>query len=149
MTVGMTGVGIGFTSEGGLCIQLTNKTGGASIKGYAVHANSGQDNSVIYTTTDVPDPIGVFYESGIADGSEAWVVIAGIADVYFDSNGSTRGHLARGYITADGGSPTDGQVLSEAVPSSPFASDKHFYEVGHVLESRVGAGLAKCVLHFN
>ena len=42
-----------------------------------------------------------------------------------------------------------GQALSEALAAPPFATDKHFYEIGHVLESRVGAGLAKCILHFN
>ena len=42
-----------------------------------------------------------------------------------------------------------GQALNEAVPTSPFATDKHFCEIGHVLETRTGAGLAKVNLHFN
>jgi len=29
------------------------------------------------------------------------------------------------------------------------ASDKHFAEVGHLLESRTGPGLAKTLIHFN
>lgn len=137
-----------LTPTGGIAIKLTNKTGGASVKGEVVDSNSAINNSVIKIVKDVPDPIGVFYESGVADGQEAWVVVSGIADVYFVGN-TTRGHLARGFLTADGGSYVTGQALSEAVPTSPFASDKHFYEIGHVLESRSGAGLAKCILHFN
>lgn len=138
-----------ITPEGGIAVKLTNKTGGASVKGevVSVYSATAINSSVSKIVVDIPAPIGVFYESGVADGNEAWVVISGVADVYFVGN-TTRGHLARGFITGDAGYVT-GQALSEAVPSSPFASDKHFYEIGHVLESRTGAGLAKCVLHFN
>ena len=138
-----------LTASGGLAVRLTNKTGGASVKGEVVEADGAGavNNAVAKIVQNEPDPIGVFYESGVADGAEAWIVVAGIADVYFIGN-TTRGHVARGFVTADAGYVT-GQALSEAVPSSPFASDKHFYEIGHVLESRTGAGLAKCVLHFN
>ena len=135
-------------SSGGFMIKVTNKTGGASVKGEVVTPSSATDNAVIKIVKDVPNPIGVFYESGVADGSEAWVVVAGIADVYFVGN-TTRGQLARGFLTADGASYVIGQALAEAVPTPPFDSDKHFYEIGHILESRTGAGLAKCILHFN
>jgi hypothetical protein len=139
-----------MTAEGGLAVKLTNKTGGASVKGevVTVYNDSAIDHAVEKIVVDIPNPIGVFYESGVADGAEAWVVVSGIADVYFVSD-ATRGHIARGFLTADGASYVTGQALSEAVPGSPFAADKHFYEIGHVLESRTGAGLAKCVLHFN
>jgi hypothetical protein len=137
-----------MNADGGFMIKLTNRTGGNSVKGEVVETSSSYDNAVQKIVKDVPDPIGVFYESGIADGSEAWIVVSGIADVYFVGN-TTRNHLARGFLTADGASYVTGQALSEAVPTSPFANDKHFYEIGHLLESRTGAGLAKCVLHFN
>jgi len=97
--------------------------------------------------TGIPDCIGVFYDSGIADGSEAWIVISGIADIYFWGS-TTRGHLARTGLAANTGE-ISGQALSEDIPTSPFATDKHFCEIGHVLESKTGARLAKCVLHFN
>jgi hypothetical protein len=141
---------ITFSPEGGLMVKLTNKTGGASVKGEVVkiYEAGAVNNAVAKIVKDEPDPIGVFYESGIADGAEAWIVVAGIADVYFVGN-TTRGHLARGFLTADGASYVTGQALSEAIPTSPFASDKHFYEIGHVLESRTGAGLAKVAMHFN
>jgi len=137
-----------LTPEGGIAILLTNKTGGVSVKGEVVTPSSSTSNAVAKIIVDVPDPIGAFYDSGIADGAEAWIVVSGIADIYFVGN-TTRGHIARGFLTADGASYVTGQALSESVPTSPFASDKHFYEIGHVLESRTGAGLAKCVLHFN
>lgn len=136
-----------INSDGGIMVKLINKTGANTVKGEVVHANSGLDNSVIKIVINVPDPIGVFYESGIADGQEAWVVISGIADVYFVGN-TVRGYLARGFVTGEA-SYVAGQAIAEAVPSAPFATDKHFYEIGHVIQSRTGAGLAKTVLHFN
>jgi len=96
---------------------------------------------------DAPSCIGVFYEDGIADGSLAWIVVSGIADVYYWGS-TTRGQLARTGLTTDTGE-VSGQALSEAIPSAPFATDKHFCEIGHVLETRSGAGLAKTLLHFN
>ena len=147
----LSGIGNGkvmMTDVGGIAVRLTNKTGGASVKGHVVNSNSGQNNSVVKIAVNVPDPIGVFLDSGVADGAEAWVVVSGIADVYFVGN-TTRGHLARGFLTADGASYVAGQALSESVPTSPFSDDKHFYEIGHLLETRANEGLAKVILHFN
>lgn len=141
------GTKFAVSAEGGVMVRLTNKTGGASVKGNVVSNSATTANAVEKIVVDQPDPIGVFYESGIADGAEAWVVVAGIADVYFIGS-TTLGYLARGFVSADAGYVT-GQALAEALPAAPFATDKHFYEIGHVLEARVGAGLAKCVLHFN
>ena len=136
-----------FTPSGGFAVKLTNKTGGNSVKGEIVRVNSGANNSVTKTIDTAPDCVGAFYESGIADGAEAWVVVSGIADVYFIGN-TTRGNFARTFVASEAGYVT-GQAIAEAVPSAPFATDKHFCEIGHVLETRTGAGLAKCVLHFN
>jgi len=138
---------IKFTPDGGLAVLLTNRTGAASVKGNVLTQDSVNDKSVVLILQNIPNPIGVFLESGIPNGSAAWVVVSGIADVYFIGS-TTRGHLARGFVTADAGFIT-GQALSEAVPGSPFATDKHFYEIGHVLETRTGAGLAKVNLYFN
>lgn len=135
------------TEDGGLAVLLTNKTGAASTKGYLVDASHTTDNAVVLVPVGVPDCVGVFLHSGIADGAQAWVVISGIADVYF-SISTTRGHLARIGLSGDV-TKADGQAISEEFPTSPFATDKHFSEIGHVLQSRTGAGLAKCLLHFN
>jgi hypothetical protein len=135
------------TDVGGIAVLLTNKSGATSIKGYLVDASPTVNNAVRLVPVNSPDCIGAFLDSGVPDGAEAWIVVSGIADVYFFSS-TTRGHYARVGVTADTGEAA-GQALSEAIPTSPFATDKHFMEIGHVLESRTGAGLAKCCLHFN
>jgi hypothetical protein len=135
------------TREGGDAVLLINRTGASSVKGEVVALSLSYDTACTLITVDRPDPVGVFYESGVANGSEAWIVISGPADVYFIGS-TTHGHLARGFVGADGGYVI-GQALSEAVPTPPFASDKHWYEIGHVAQSRTGAGLARTILHFN
>ncbi len=145
--VGIYNDKIKLTPEGGLVIRLINATGADSIKGYCVTASDAKAEAVRLVPVDVPDPIGVFYEAGIKDGALAWIVVAGIADVYFWT-ATTRGHIARTGLTADTGE-ISGQAMSEAYPTSPFSADKHFCEVGHVLETRASAGLAKCILHQN
>ena len=134
-----------FTALGGLAVRLKNGTGGNSVKGNVVHITS--DDTVVLAPQGEPDPIGVFLDSDIPDGEYAWIVMSGIAEVYFIGD-STAGHLARTFVAADADFVI-GQAKSEAIPTSPFATDKHFCEIGHVLQSRVGAGLAKVLLHFN
>lgn len=146
-SLGIYGNKFKITPEGGYAIRMINRTGAESVKGYIVHPSPSYDTACTLAIVNVPDVIGVVYEDGVADGSEMWVVVDGYADVYFIGN-ATRGHIARGFITGDAGYVA-GQALSEAVPTAPFATDKHFYEIGHVVQSRTGAGLARCVLHFN
>ena len=138
---------IRFTNEGGLAVRLTNKTGAVSVKGTLVDAHTTINNAFKLVPVNEPDCIGAVYDSGVADGSECWVVVSGIADVMFVGN-TTAGHFARVTVTADTGDQA-GYAISEAVPTSPFATDKHFQEIGHVLEARTGSGLAKVILHFN
>lgn len=137
-----------FTPEGGIAVKLTNKTGGASVKGEVVTPSGTIANAIKKIVVDEANPIGVFYESGVADGQEAWIVVSGIADVYFVGNTSL-GHIARGFLTSDGASYVIGQALSIAYPTPPFATDAHFFEIGHVIEARTGPGLSRVVLHFN
>ena len=137
----------GASGDSGDIVSLINKTGDVSVKGTVVRASSTVDLAVEKIAQNIPDPIGVIAEDGIADGQPVKVMKSGIADVLFIDS-TTRGHLARGFLTADNGFVA-GKALSETAPIAPFASDKHFYEIGHVLESRVGAGLAKVMLHSN
>ena len=137
---------VGLSPEGGLMIKMINKTGANSVKGHVLAAGTIND-SVIKTVIDTANAIGVFYESGVADGQKAWVIVSGIASVYYIGS-TTAGHISRIFVTADVGYVV-GQAMSELYPASPFASDKHFCEIGHVIESRTGAGLAKTILHFN
>ena len=140
-------VNLKFTLEGGLAIRLINKTGAPTVKGRGAEVNTALDNSVVLVPIDSVDCIGVFYEAGIADGELTWIIVAGIAEVLF-INATTRQHFARVNITADA-SPVAGGIISEAMPTSPFATDKHFGEIGHVLETIGAPGLAKVAVHFN
>ncbi len=135
---------IAFSELGGLMIKLTNKTGSATVKGSVICPSDAYDNS-FKLQADEFDAIGVVYESGIADGQEAWIVISGIAEVLFkDGVAAVREYVA---LSAD----TDGRATNIAVPSSNPVVAEHFKEIGHTLESK-NAGtnvLVKCILHFN
>ena len=134
----------GITPEGGQVIKLTNKTGGASVKGTLVEADSTTDNAFELSEADCEEVIGVVYEDGVADGSECWVVVSGIAEVLLkNSTASTRGYWV---------ASSDTVGRADATNSAPpgFVAT-HFQEIGHCLESQ-GADtdvLAKCMLHFN
>ena len=146
MTGALKKTGSAFlTPEGGVAVQYLNGTGAPTVKGQTVHITG--PGSVGLTAIGVPDCIGVFYHDGVPANAPAYVVISGVSDVFFIGN-TTAGNLARTFITAEGGAEV-GKALSEVFPVSPFSSDKHFSEIGHVIETRVGAGLAKVNLHFN
>lgn len=134
-----------FTAEGGLAIRLTNKTGGASVKGTLVSASTAVDNAFILQANEF-DTIGAVYEAGIADGSECWIVISGRAQVLMKNTvASTRGNVL---IAAD----TDGRANSIANPGQGVpATETHFKECGHFIETKTGGTdvLAYAVLHFN
>lgn len=70
-----------FTSDGGLAIRLTNKTGGASVRGRLVGAHTTVDLATELSGINDFDVIGVEYESGVGDGEEYWVVVSGMAVV--------------------------------------------------------------------
>jgi hypothetical protein len=133
----------GNSDIGGIMIKLTNKTGANSVKGTVVYADPAVDNAFEINPIDGDMPIGVVYTDGIADGSECWVVVAGIAEVLLvDSVATTRSYVAYSSGTTAGRIDTSATVPAALV---------HFREIGHTLESK-GAGtnvLVKCVLHFN
>jgi hypothetical protein len=138
-----------LTKEGGFAIRLTNKTGSASVKGTVVIASATTDNAFNISAADELEAIGVVYESGIADGQECWVIIAGIAEVLLeDTTASTHGNWARTSITDVGRA----DITNAAAPGHGIGgADIHFHEIGHCIESK-GAGtdvLAKIVMHFN
>lgn len=136
-----------ITAEGGMAIRLANGTAGASVKGYLVSASTSADSSVRLTPVGIPDSIGAFYETGIPSGQQAWIVVSGIADVYC-AGAATRGYFCRVNTTTDAGYAT-GYAVTEAVPSTPFATDNHFREIGHCIVGTTAAGLARIVMHFN
>lgn len=135
------------TNEAGFQIKLTNKTGANSVKGDIVEPSDTTDRGFKLIPVGGIDPIGVVYETGIADGAECWIWLQGIVEVRYQA-ATTRDYFARVTVSAD----TDdaaGVAIAEPLPTSPFATDKHFQEIGHVMESIGAAGLALTVIHFN
>jgi hypothetical protein len=138
-----------FTEEGGLAVQLINKTGAATIKGTLVEVDSTVDRAFSVVPADAIDCIGSVYEDGIADGELAWVVVSGIADVLLeDGTATTRDYWVKVSDTVAG--RADG---SNAAPpgGTVGALEDHMSEIGHSLESK-GSGtdvLARILLHFN
>lgn len=139
------------TSIGGFAIRLTNKTGANSVAGQVVMADPDVNDAVELcdgaTTADSGDiAIGVFLDSGIADGSEAWIVVVGIADVAIEDNVAA----VRSYWI---GASEDEDGYADMVDHPKNAPD-HMHEMGHCIESVAAGGggthiLARCVLHFN
>lgn len=131
-----------FTPEGGIAVRLTNKTGGATVHGTMVAADTTTDNAFKTCPANSDTPIGFSYGSGVADGGEAWVVILGIAEVLMKNTvAPVKGYV--GYV-----SDTAGRVNNAAtIPGTT----EHWREIGHCLESKAGGTnvLAKFVLHFN
>jgi hypothetical protein len=141
----------GISSEGGWMEKFYyNITTPA--KGQVVRPSTGSDDTVSLSpvgTTATPsvDPFGVVYD-GIPDlNNRIWVVTGGKAEVLYVGS-TTRRQFARICVDTDTGAAA-GQAIAEALPTSPFATDKHFMEIGHLLQSRTGAGLALTALHFN
>ena len=133
-----------FTQVGGVAVQYFNQTGEVSVRGTCVTITAPW--TVGKVPIDVPSCIGVIDEDGKAIGAKVWVVIYGIAPVLFTTS-VTAGYLARTPLTGDGGA-ISGRAISEPLPASPFASDKHFCEIGHCVETGP-AGLVNVNLHFN
>ena len=140
---------IAITDEGGLAVKMINKTGAASVKGTLVEASTAQDFAFGLTGATDFMPIGVVYESGVADGDPCLVVTYGIADVLLeDSTASTHGNWVKSSDSAGGRADA-----SAAVPPGGGVAEltQHSREIGHCLESK-GAGtnvLARCFIHFN
>jgi hypothetical protein len=133
-----------LTPIGGIAIKLTNKTGANSVAGGLVVASTGTDDAVMTGGTLEDETIGVFLEDGVSDGSEAWVVVSGIADVLFDDNVGT----TRGYWCSAGTTAGTANISATVTPA------RHFEEIGHCIETVAAGGIgtnikARCVLHFN
>lgn len=129
----------GNTTIGGFVVRLTNKTGANTVAGQLVIASTGTDDAFATAGVSSDAVIGIVLDAGIADGSEAWVVVSGVADVLMDAGGSAHGDRIISSATAG----------SADVWNVGGAVATHFLEIGHCIETRVGAGLARCILHFN
>lgn len=136
-----------LTPEGGLAIRMINKTGANSIKGSVLEVSLTTDNGVKLIDIDDIDPIGIIYDNNIPDGELVWVVVSGLAEVLY-STPVALGTISRCPAGGDA-SGTIGEAINEPLPAPPFATDKHFQEIGHPIEAIGSPGLALTDLHFN
>jgi len=133
-----------ITPEGGIAVKSKNKTGAASVKGTLLTASSTTDGGVDATGGSAYECVGVMYSDGVADGSDCYVVVSGIAEVLLkDSTSATRADWV-------GISDTAGRAEATAIPSPPTDAG-HFREIGHANESKASGTdvLCKIFLHFN
>lgn len=137
-----------ITADGGIAYKLKNKTGAASVKGTIVMGNpTVLANSCKLATLDAVSPVGVMYSAGVADGGDVWVVTAGKAYI-LTANAATASGYMRTCWTGDTNAEA-GKGYWEQAPVKPSATDKHFSEIGHNLETTAGAGLVLCEIHKN
>ena len=125
-----------ITTIGGIAVKLTNNTGSPSVEGQVVETDDTDENSYKTADANCVDAIGVVFNAGVADGSEVWIVHSGIAEVLLDAGGCV--HHDRLICSATAGSADVSNAPAVAV---------HFQEIGHALETVVGAGLAKAMIH--
>jgi len=131
-----------INSDGGLMVKLTNRTGSNTVKGTIVSADLSNEEAFYTTPIDGDMPIGIVYEAGVANGSAAWIVVSGVAEVLFKNTVAP----VRGYVAFV--SDTAGRAdISAAVP----AALTHWREIGHPIQTKTAGTnvLAKVVLHFN
>ena len=141
-----------MTVIGGYAIKLTNETGANTVAGQLVRTDTAVNDAFVLTAADEDETSGIVLDSGVSDGSEAWVVVAGIADVAMqDNTAATRGYWVRSSVTEAGyANATNPGPPGGGIPEL----DQHMKEIGNCIESvNAGGGgthiLARCVLHFN
>ncbi|WMJ84813.1 hypothetical protein ACS3UN_05185 [Oscillospiraceae bacterium LTW-04] len=132
----------GFTSEGGIYETFINKIGANSVKGTIVIASTSVDNAVSIAPAGSSMPIGIIYESGIADGSAVKVVVYGKAQVL----------LAGGQSATHGNwcgvsNSVAGRMYQDITPRIVY----HYQEIGHSIQtSSSGVDVLSLVqVHFN
>lgn len=136
-----------ITSIGGYAVKLTNRTGANTVAGQLVRADTATNDGVILTAANEDECLGVFLDAGVANAAEAWVIVAGIADVAMqDNTAATRGNWVMASSEAGYADATNA--------ATPGLLVAHMREIGHCIETvaATGAGthiLARCVLHFN
>jgi len=131
----------GITAEGGLAFKLTNKTGVASIKGTAINISPLYDSSFI-AATDPYTVIGFVYNSGVADGSDVWIVRDGKTDFLLED-----GYAATPNSWIRLSSITAGRCIPQSYPGIDFPAASIAYDTsngvtisGTILNTRLNDG---------
>lgn len=127
----------GATTIGGFASRLINKTGNPTVAGDVVKTDAANTDAVILTPASDLFAVGAFVDSGIADGSLAFVVHSGVADIHMDAGGCAAGDRIITSIT-----PGRGQVNN--LPGV----NVHFQEIGHAQENAIANANARCMIHF-
>ncbi|KKM89214.1 hypothetical protein LCGC14_1251020 [marine sediment metagenome] len=135
-----------MTAIGGFAILLQNRTGADSVAGQLVRASAANDDAVVLTGAIDDECFGVFLDDDVENMDNAWVVVAGIANVMFDDNVAA---VRANWV----GTGQAGLARTQAAPPA-LGVAAHFEEVGHCIESVSAGGggtfiKAKCVLQFN
>ena len=137
------------TKEGGYAIRFVNKTGAASVKGTVVEASTTTFDAVGIVPSDQPDPIGVIYEDGVADGDLVWVVTMGKVQVLLED---TTAAILDGWVRVSPNVAGRADASAAGPPGGTIIEiDNHFKELGHCLETVIAGTdkLALCLIHFN
>ena len=129
-----------ITPEGGFAVRLTNKSGAKTVKGQIVSHKGTVANAFGLTAVDANHCLGVVYESGVGNGAQCWVVVAGIAQVLM-KNAATMGHICRIPLTADDGAAAGYAMAAEQAPTASV------YKIGDILETKTADTLCKVLLH--
>jgi hypothetical protein len=132
----------GITPEGGSYETFINNTGVNSVKGTIVVASTSIDNAVSIAPSGSVMPIGVIYESGIANGSSVKVVVYGKVQVLLaDGQSATHGYWC------GVSSSVAGRMYQDATPSA----SEHNQEIGHSIQtSSSGTNVLSLIqMHFN
>ncbi len=120
---------------------VTNGSGVSLYMGYLVIVDDANNLSVTAAPEDSYNIIGVVYDSEIPAGADGNIVTSGPADVYFNSNGATRGYYFRMSKSADTGDTDTGKAQSEAITRIDTIR-----KLGYIMQSHVGSGLTRCML---
>ena len=144
-TTGDFSAGVGnsyfkITPEGGFAVRLTNKSGAVTVKGQIVSHEGTVANAFGLTAVGANHCLGVVYESGVEDGAQCWVVVAGIAQVLM-KNAATMGHICRIPLNTD-----DDEAAGYAMDAEQSTSAS-VYKIGDVLETANAEVLCKVLLH--
>lgn len=131
----------GFTADGGMYVTLTNRTGANTVKGQVVQADTANGDSFVLSIANSVNPIGIVFESGIANGSSCKVVVSGKAYAL----------LKNGVAGVNGSwcgcSDNAGRMYQQ---SSPPATSEHDREIGHSLQTITSGTNVLCliIVHF-
>lgn len=136
------------TGERGTQMRLINKTGSNSVKGTVAEADDAVDQAFDVIPANEPDPIGIVYESGVADGSEAWVWMPGsLCQVLLeDGTAATRENWV--YISQTDAGRAD--ATNSTPPGGTISAlEDHFEELGHAAETQGSGTDVLALIHFH